>query len=105
FGGPVIVHCITQKGKGYAPAEAHEEDQIHAPGACDITTGQAKSGSKAEKWTSVFAETMVERGAERKDIVGITAAMLHPTGRNKFADAYPDRTFDVGIAEQHAATA
>ncbi|HIY42528.1 MAG TPA: 1-deoxy-D-xylulose-5-phosphate synthase, partial [Candidatus Nocardiopsis merdipullorum] len=105
FGGPVIVHCITQKGKGYAPAEAHEEDQFHAPGPFDITTGQAKSGSKAEKWTSVFAETMVELGAERKDIVGITAAMLHPTGLNKFADAYPDRTFDVGIAEQHAATA
>ena len=105
FGGPAIVHVITQKGKGYAPAENHDEDQFHAPGPFDIDTGKAKPGPKVEKWTSVFAETMVELGGEREDIVGITAAMLHPTGLNKFADAYPDRIFDVGIAEQHAATA
>ena len=105
FGGPVIVHVITQKGKGYAPAENHDEDQFHAPGPFDVDTGRAKPGPKVEKWTGVFADTMVELGAEREDIVGITAAMLHPTGLNKFADAYPDRIFDVGIAEQHAATA
>ncbi|GAB3725265.1 1-deoxy-D-xylulose-5-phosphate synthase [Nocardiopsis nanhaiensis] len=105
FGGPAIVHVITQKGKGYAPAENHDEDQFHAPGPFDVDTGKAKAGPKVEKWTSVFADTMVELGGERSDIVGITAAMLHPTGLNKFADAYPDRTFDVGIAEQHAATA
>ncbi|MEE2046079.1 1-deoxy-D-xylulose-5-phosphate synthase [Nocardiopsis tropica] len=105
FGGPVIVHCITQKGKGYAPAENHDEDQFHAPGPFDVATGLAKPGSKAVKWTSVFADAMVEIGAEREDVVAITAAMLHPTGLNKFADAYPDRIFDVGIAEQHAATA
>ena len=104
FGGPVIVHVLTQKGKGYAPAENHDEDQFHAPGPFDIDTGKSKPGPKVEKWTGVFAETMVELGAEREDIVGITAAMLHPTGLNKFADAYPDRIFDVGIAEQHAAT-
>lgn len=104
FGGPVIVHCLTQKGKGYAPAENHDEDQFHAPGPFDVTTGQAKPGPKVEKWTGVFAETMVELGRERDDIVGMTAAMLHPTGLNKFAEAYPDRIFDVGIAEQHAAT-
>ncbi|WP_028649342.1 1-deoxy-D-xylulose-5-phosphate synthase [Nocardiopsis sp. CNT312] len=104
FGGPVIVHCITQKGKGYAPAENHEEDQFHAPGPFDIDTGLAKPGSKAVKWTSVFADAMVELGAEREDVVAITAAMLHPTGLHKFAEAYPDRVFDVGIAEQHAAT-
>lgn len=104
FGGPVIVHCLTQKGKGYAPAENHDEDQFHAPGPFDVTTGQAKPGPKVEKWTGVFSETMVELGREREDIVALTAAMLHPTGLNKFADAYPDRIFDVGIAEQHAAT-
>ncbi|MFE1103632.1 1-deoxy-D-xylulose-5-phosphate synthase [Nocardiopsis alba] len=105
FGGPAIVHVITQKGKGYAPAENHDEDQFHAPGPFDVDTGKAKPGPKVEKWTSVFADTMVELGGEREDIVGITAAMLHPTGLNKFAEVYPDRTFDVGIAEQHAATA
>ncbi len=105
FGGPAIVHVITQKGKGYAPAENHDADQFHAPGPFDVATGEAKPGSKALKWTSVFADTMVEIGAEREDVVAITAAMLHPTGLNKFADAHPDRIFDVGIAEQHAATA
>ncbi|WP_042283309.1 1-deoxy-D-xylulose-5-phosphate synthase [Nocardiopsis alba] len=105
FGGPAIVHVITQKGKGYTPAENHDEDQFHAPGPFDVDTGKAKPGPKVEKWTSVFADTMVELGGEREDIVGITAAMLHPTGLNKFAEVYPERTFDVGIAEQHAATA
>ncbi len=103
FGGPVIVHVLTQKGKGYAPAENHDEDQFHAPGAFDVATGrqQAKPGLK---WTSVFSDELVRIGAEREDVVAITAAMLHPTGLAAFAEAYPDRVFDVGIAEQHAAT-
>ncbi|GAB3491083.1 1-deoxy-D-xylulose-5-phosphate synthase [Nocardiopsis coralliicola] len=106
YGGPVIVHCLTQKGKGYAPAENHDEDQFHAPGAFDPETGKARSSGKASgaKWTSVFSEEMVALGAERDDIVAITAAMLHPTGLAPFAEAHPERTFDVGIAEQHAAT-
>ncbi|GAB3211826.1 1-deoxy-D-xylulose-5-phosphate synthase [Marinactinospora thermotolerans] len=103
FGGPVIVHCITQKGKGYAPAENHEEDQFHATGVFDAETGEAKPKSGLS-WTSVFGEEMVALGAERDDVVAITAAMLHPTGLAPFAEAYPDRVYDVGIAEQHAAT-
>ncbi|MFC7327341.1 1-deoxy-D-xylulose-5-phosphate synthase [Marinactinospora rubrisoli] len=103
FGSPVIVHCITRKGKGYAPAENHEEDQFHSLGAFDVETGIAKPKSGVS-WTSVFSEEMVKLGAERDDIVAITAAMLHPTGLAAFAEAYPDRLYDVGIAEQHAAT-
>lgn len=103
FGGPVIVHCLTQKGKGYAPAENHEVDQFHATGAFDAETGEAQA-KPGVKWTKVFSEEMVALGAEREDIVGITAAMLHPTGLAAFGEAYPDRTYDVGIAEQHAAT-
>ncbi len=103
FGGPVIVHCMTRKGKGYAPAENHEEDQFHAPGAFDIETGEQRS-NPGLKWTKVFSEEMVALGAERDDIVAITAAMLHPTGLAAFAEAYPGRIYDVGIAEQHAAT-
>ncbi|MBV2366579.1 1-deoxy-D-xylulose-5-phosphate synthase [Streptomonospora nanhaiensis] len=105
FGGPVIVHCITQKGKGHAPAENHEEDQFHSIGAAKAApAGAAASAPAPQKWTSVFSEEMVALGAEREDIVAITAAMLHPTGLAPFAEAYPDRCFDVGIAEQHAAT-
>ncbi|WP_084957919.1 1-deoxy-D-xylulose-5-phosphate synthase [Thermoactinospora rubra] len=102
FGGPVIVHTVTQKGRGYAPAENHEEDQFHSPGAFDRATGLEKP--KGRIWTNVFSEELVKIGRERDDIVAITAAMLHPTGLNEFADAYPDRIFDVGIAEQHALT-
>nr|WP_245244462.1 1-deoxy-D-xylulose-5-phosphate synthase [Streptomyces palmae] len=100
FGGPVIVHCITRKGHGHAPAEAHELDRFHAIGA-------VKSGAAAPagpSWTSVFAKEIVSVGAERPDVVAITAAMLQPVGLDGFADAYPDRVFDVGIAEQHAVT-
>ncbi|MDA2814794.1 1-deoxy-D-xylulose-5-phosphate synthase [Nocardiopsis sp. RSe5-2] len=105
YGGPVIVHCITRKGKGYAPAENHDEDQFHAPGAFDPETGRAKSSpGGGVKWTKVFSEEMVRLGGERDDLVAITAAMLHPTGLAPFAEAYPDRTYDVGIAEQHAVT-
>ncbi|MFI6485676.1 1-deoxy-D-xylulose-5-phosphate synthase [Nonomuraea sp. NPDC050663] len=102
FGGPVIVHCVTQKGRGYAPAENHEEDQFHSPGAFDRATGLEKP--KGRIWTNVFAEELVRLGGERDDLVAITAAMLHPTGLNEFAEAFPTRTFDVGIAEQHALT-
>ncbi|MET9336280.1 1-deoxy-D-xylulose-5-phosphate synthase [Nonomuraea sp. NPDC003804] len=102
FGGPVIVHVLTQKGRGYAPAENHDEDQFHSPGAFDRDTGVEKP--KGRIWTNVFSEELVELGKERDDLVAITAAMLHPTGLNAFADAFPDRTYDVGIAEQHALT-
>ncbi|MFI6816211.1 1-deoxy-D-xylulose-5-phosphate synthase [Nonomuraea sp. NPDC050328] len=102
FGGPVIVHTLTQKGRGYAPAENHEEDQFHSPGAFDRATGLEKP--KGRIWTNVFSEELVKLGRDREDLVAITAAMLHPTGLNEFAAAYPERIFDVGIAEQHALT-
>ncbi|QKG20852.1 1-deoxy-D-xylulose-5-phosphate synthase [Actinomadura verrucosospora] len=102
FGGPVIVHCITRKGHGYSPAENDEEEQFHSPGPYDRETGVQKP--KGRIWTDVFSEEMVEIGRERRDVVGITAAMLHPVGLADFAAAYPDRIYDVGIAEQHAVT-
>ena len=103
FGGPVIVHAITVKGQGYGPALANVEDHMHGGGAFDPATGKGKP-SGGTSWTKVFSSEMVEIGAERQDVVGITAAMLHPVGLAAFAQAYPDRIFDVGIAEQHAAT-
>src|SRR5680860_653023 len=102
FGGPVIVHVMTKKGFGYDAAERHEADQFHSPGPFDIETGEEKP--KGRIWTDIFADEMVTLGSERKDLVAITAAMLHPVGLHLFAAKYPDRTFDVGIAEQHAAT-
>jgi 1-deoxy-D-xylulose-5-phosphate synthase len=102
FGGPVILHCITTKGCGYPPAENDEEEQFHSPGPYDRVTGVQKP--KPRIWTNVFSEEIVEIGAERPDIVAITAAMLHPVGLAAFAEAYPDRVYDVGIAEQHAVT-
>ncbi len=103
FGGPVIVHVITRKGNGYPPAENHEADRFHATGIIDPETGQplAVPGST---WTSVFADEMVRVGEDRPDVVGVTAAMLIPVGLHRFAERFPQRTFDVGIAEQHAAT-
>ncbi|WP_371479152.1 1-deoxy-D-xylulose-5-phosphate synthase [Kitasatospora sp. NBC_00315] len=102
FGGPVIVHCLTEKGRGYKPAEQNEEDRFHAVSVIHPDTGlPVKSSGK--DWTSVFGEEMVALGHERPDIVAITAAMLHPVGLAPFAKAFPERTFDVGIAEQHAA--
>ncbi len=103
FDGPVIVHALTQKGHGYPPAVEHEEDNFHSPGAFDPETGELLA-SAATIWTDVFREELVRIGAERPDVVAITAAMLHPTGLHGFAAAYPERTFDVGIAEQHAVT-
>lgn len=103
YDGPVIVHALTSKGKGYVPAMENEADQFHAVGVIDPETGQAVASSK-RSWTSVFADKMVTIGQQRPDVVAITAAMLIPVGLHKFADAYPHRVFDVGIAEQHAAT-
>lgn len=103
FGEPVLLHVITEKGRGHKPALADEAEKFHAVGVVDPQTGQPLSKS-ALSWTKVFSEELVEIGRDRKDIVAITAAMLGPTGLDKFADAYPDRTIDVGIAEQHAVT-
>ncbi|ABL82361.1 MULTISPECIES: 1-deoxy-D-xylulose-5-phosphate synthase [unclassified Nocardioides] len=102
FNGPVIVHAITRKGYGYDPAERHEADQFHAPGPFDVQTGAEKP--KGRIWTDVFSEEIVHLGHRRKDLVGITAAMMHPVGLDAFQKHFPERTFDVGIAEQHAAT-
>ena len=103
FGEPVLVHVITQKGRGHQPAIEDEAEKFHAVGVVDPTTGIPVSKS-ARSWTKVFSDELVEIGAEREDIVAITAAMLGPTGLDKFAAAYPERTIDVGIAEQHAVT-
>ncbi|MCZ7414547.1 MULTISPECIES: 1-deoxy-D-xylulose-5-phosphate synthase [unclassified Streptomyces] len=103
FGGPVIVHCVTTKGKGYAPAEQDEADCFHAVGAApSASAGGGKPAGRS--WTSVFSEEMVKVGAEREDVVAITAAMLQPVGLGEFADLHPERVLDVGIAEQHAVT-
>jgi 1-deoxy-D-xylulose-5-phosphate synthase len=102
FGGPVLVHVMTHKGFGYHPAERNETDQFHQIGAFDVETGEARPAGRI--WTDYFSEEMVALGRERQDIVGITAAMLYPVGLDRFAAAYPERTFDVGIAEQHAVT-
>ncbi|MFF2626532.1 1-deoxy-D-xylulose-5-phosphate synthase [Kitasatospora griseola] len=102
FGGPVIVHCITEKGRGYHAAENNDEDRFHAVGVIHPDTGLPVKTS-GKDWTSVFGEEMVALGRERRDLVAITAAMLHPVGLAPFAKAYPERIFDVGIAEQHAA--
>jgi 1-deoxy-D-xylulose-5-phosphate synthase len=104
FGGPVVVHCVTRKGYGYAPAENHEADRMHGGGAFDPETGEPVS-SGGRSWTKVFADEIVSLGAQRDDIVAITAAMLDPVGLGPFQKRFPNRTFDVGIAEQHALTA
>ncbi|MFF1439234.1 1-deoxy-D-xylulose-5-phosphate synthase [Streptomyces sp. NPDC058295] len=102
FGGPVIVHCLTEKGRGYQPALQDEADRFHGIGPIHPDTGLPIKASGAD-WTSVFGDEMVELGKEREDIVAITAAMLQPVGLKKFADTFPNRIYDVGIAEQHAA--
>jgi 1-deoxy-D-xylulose-5-phosphate synthase len=103
FGAPVLVHAITEKGRGHQPAVADEAEKFHAVGIVDPETGAplAKSGTS---WTKVFSEELVAIGHQRSDIVAITAAMLGPTGLDKFEKVFPDRTIDVGIAEQHAVT-
>ncbi|MFF1421006.1 1-deoxy-D-xylulose-5-phosphate synthase [Streptomyces sp. NPDC058280] len=102
FGGPVIVHCLTEKGRGYQPALLDEADRFHAVGKIHPDTGLPIASSGVD-WTSVFGEEMVKLGTERADIVAITAAMLQPVGLDKFAKAFPKRVYDVGIAEQHGA--
>ena len=103
YGAPILVHAITEKGKGHKPAVADEAEKFHAVGVIDPESGEplAKSGTS---WTKIFAQELVEIGKSREDIVAITAAMLGPTGLDQFQAAYPERTIDVGIAEQHAVT-
>ncbi|GAA2502282.1 1-deoxy-D-xylulose-5-phosphate synthase [Streptomyces gobitricini] len=103
FHGPVLVHCLTQKGHGYGPALEDEADRFHAVGAMDPLTCAPIAPVTGPSWTSVFGEAIAEIGAERPDVVALTAAMLHPVGLTKFAERFPDRVWDVGIAEQHAA--
>jgi 1-deoxy-D-xylulose-5-phosphate synthase len=103
FGEPVLVHVITEKGRGHQPAIEDEAEKFHAVGVVDPATGVPVTKS-ARSWTKVFSDELVEIGAERPDVVAITAAMLGPTGLDKFAAAFPERTIDVGIAEQHAVT-
>ncbi|MGV9662013.1 1-deoxy-D-xylulose-5-phosphate synthase [Nocardia niigatensis] len=104
FGGPVIVHAVTQKGRGYKPAEDHEADQMHAINQIDPETGEPLGGPSAPSWTSVFSKELIAQAEQRDDIVAITAAMPGPTGLTPFGNRFPDRMFDVGIAEQHAVT-
>ncbi|MFF3359715.1 1-deoxy-D-xylulose-5-phosphate synthase [Streptomyces sp. NPDC002917] len=103
FHGPVLVHCLTEKGRGYAPALEDEADRFHTVGAMDPLTCAPLAPFVSPSWTSVFGDEIAAIGAERPDVVAITAAMLHPVGLTKFAEAFPDRVWDVGIAEQHAA--
>ena len=103
FGSPVIVHTITEKGRGYKPALDDMAEKFHAVGIVDPVTGKPLKAS-ATSWTNVFSEEITQIGRENPKVVAITAAMLGPTGLDKFAQSFPDRTIDVGIAEQHAVT-
>lgn len=104
YGAPVIVHAITEKGKGYEPARRDLDDQFHAVGKIDPATGKALSSSSAVGWTDVFGDELVAQAEHNDKIVAITAAMLRPTGLHKMLERYPERIIDVGIAEQHAVT-
>ncbi|MBO9626747.1 MAG: 1-deoxy-D-xylulose-5-phosphate synthase [Microbacterium sp.] len=101
YGAPVIVHAITEKGRGYQPARDDEADQFHAVGKIDPTTGETLSAG-GKGWTDVFSDALVAVGERRSDVIAMTAAMLRPTGLAPFAERFPDRVYDVGIAEQHA---
>ncbi|MCX5529973.1 1-deoxy-D-xylulose-5-phosphate synthase [Streptomyces sp. NBC_00006] len=103
FHGPVLVHCLTEKGRGYEPALADEADRFHTVGVMDPLTCEPLAPSNGPSWTSVFGDEIAAIGREREDVVAITAAMLHPVGLTKFAEEFPERVWDVGIAEQHAA--
>jgi 1-deoxy-D-xylulose-5-phosphate synthase len=103
FGAPVILHAITEKGRGYAPAIEDEAEKFHAVGIVDPETGLPLAKG-VTTWTSVFADGLVKQGEINPKLIAITAAMLGPTGLDKFADKFPERTVDVGIAEQHAVT-
>ncbi|MCH6195967.1 1-deoxy-D-xylulose-5-phosphate synthase [Corynebacterium mastitidis] len=102
--GPIIVHVVTEKGRGYAPAATESADLMHSTGVIDPATGRAVGAAKGPSWTSVFSRELLRVGAEREDVVAITAAMAGPTGLAAFGEKYPERFFDVGIAEQHALT-
>jgi 1-deoxy-D-xylulose-5-phosphate synthase len=103
YSQPVIVHCVTVKGKGYRPAEEDAVDRLHSPGPFDIATGQQPPRA-ALSWTDVFSDELLKAVTTRPEVVAITAAMLHPTGLAAAAAACPDQVYDVGIAEQHAVT-
>jgi 1-deoxy-D-xylulose-5-phosphate synthase len=105
FRGPVLVHCITRKGNGFKAAENHEEDRFHAVGKINAKTGEAVGATASgQTWTELFSEELLRLGTTDERVVAITAAMVYPTGLHRFAKAFPDRCFDVGIAEQHAVT-
>src|SRR5690606_38095297 len=102
--GPILIHCVTQKGKGYPPAEA-AADKYHGVSKFNVITGaQAKSTPNAPTYTKVFADSLIQEAERDENIVAVTAAMPDGTGLNYFAKAFPNRCFDVGIAEQHAVT-
>ncbi len=101
--GPVLVHCLTEKGRGYEPAECHEADRMHAVGRSDAATGRPVS-VPASTWTDEFADALLAEAERHDDLVAISAAMVGPTGLQSFATAHPERCFDVGIAEQQAVT-
>ncbi len=103
FDCPILIHCITKKGKGYLPAE-ERPDKFHGTGAFDIKTGESKSSNKTISYTEIFANTMISLGEKDNRIVGITAAMGSGTGIDKFSKKFPNRAYDVGIAEEHAVT-
>ena len=102
YGAPVIVHAITQKGRGFPLAEDDIDDQFHAVGQIDPKTGKSLESSSAPSWTSIFSDEIVSIARENEKVVGLTGAMLIPVGLHKFAKEFPGRVFDVGIAEQHA---
>ncbi len=104
FRAPVLVHCVTRKGNGFKAAEDHEEDRFHAVGKINAMTGEALGGAGGQTWTDLFSEELLRLGSSDERVVAITAAMLYPTGLHRFAQAFPERCFDVGIAEQHAVT-
>ncbi|GAB3844541.1 1-deoxy-D-xylulose-5-phosphate synthase [Nesterenkonia populi] len=104
YGGPVLVHAMTEKGRGYAPARADEADQMHAVGVIDPETGDPVSRGSARSWTSVFEEEIAAIAEEREDVVALTGAMMTPVGLSTMAARFPERVYDVGIAEQHAVT-
>lgn len=103
YGGPVIVHCVTQKGRGYKAAEEDLADHFHTVGRIHVATGKPIA-TKPRTWTDAFAEELVRIGETDDRVVAITAAMMQPTGLNRFQERFPDRVIDVGIAEQHAVT-
>jgi len=102
YGAPVIVHAITQKGRGFPLAEDDVDDQFHAVGQIDPKTGKSLESSTAPSWTSIFSDEIVSIARNNEKVVGLTGAMLIPVGLHKFAAEFPARVFDVGIAEQHA---